>query len=280
MTTSRKFLMRRTLALLLGIWLLLTSPCTSGAAATPPLPGNKASLQVLTGLDRRYNLSFLWFDRLAVGRLSFSRDPSAPNRYRAVLAARTLGVAAWLTSERVQRYETLMEMTTQGRLMPLEYSSMIHKKKGGTVSEHAKLYTFDVATKTILLTRSKDGKRGIEKPVKLLCDHCPVDFLTAGFNFILGADGPLREGERKEIFTFTDKGESTIVIEVLRAESWPQTPFFSKGSGTLLKITLPPEILETGGGAVYAFLDKKALPQRVLVENVLGLGDVRGELQP
>lgn len=274
---SRKLFSHRNLALLLVTWLLLTSPC---ASAAPSLPENKASLQVLTGLDRHYNLSFLWFDRLAVGQLSFSRDPSAPNRYRAVLSAKTLGVAAWLTSERVQRYETLMEMTPQGRLRPLKYSSMIHKKKSGTVTEHAKLYTFDATTNTIMLTRSKDGKRGIEKPVKLLCDHCPVDFLTAGFNFILGADGPLQVGERKEIFTFTDKGESTIVIEVLSPKFWPETPFFSKGSGTLLKITLPPEILETGGGAVYAFLDKKALPQRVIVENVLGLGDVRGEYRP
>ena len=85
---------------------------------------------------------------------------------------------------------------------------------------------------------------------------------------------------RKEIVTFTEKGERKIGIVVLKTEEWPQTSFFRKGSGTLLKITLPTEILVTGGGAVYALLDEKLLPQRVIIENVLGMGNVRGELRP
>ena len=266
--------------LLLSTGLFFSSPCAHGAVESPPLPANKVTLKVLTGLDRHYNLSFLWFDRLALGQLSFSKDPSAPNRYRAILDAKTLGVAAWLTGDRVQHYETLMEMTPQGRLVPIEYSAVIYKKKEGVVIDHVKLYTFDAATRTIMLTRSKDGKKRVKEPVKVLGKRFPVDFLTAGFNFILGVDGPLRAGERKEIVTFTDEGERKIGIEVLRAEHWPKDPFFDKQKGTLLKITLPPEILDTGGGAIYALLDEKVLPQRVFVENVLGLGDVRGELRP
>jgi hypothetical protein len=265
---------------LLGTWLLLSSPSPLGAAVPPPVPANKATLPVLTGLDRHYNLSFLWFDRLALGELSFSKDPSGPNRYRALLDAKTLGVAAWLTGDRVQHYETLMEMTPQGRLVPLEYRAMILKKKEGSVIEHAKIYTFDPATRTIFLTRSKAGKQGAKQPLKVLGERFPVDFLTAGFNFISGVDGPICAGERKEIVTFTDKGEQAIIIEVLRDGAWPMTSFFKKGSGTLLKITLPTEILDTGGGSVYALLDEKLLPQRVFIENVLGLGDVRGELRP
>ena len=270
---------RRSLFLLLCSWLLLSSPGPLGAAESRPVPANKATLPVLTGLDRHYNLSFLWFDRLALGQLSFTKDPSGPNRYRALLDAKTLGVAAWLTGDRVQHYETLMEMTPQGRLVPLEYRVMILKKKEGAVIEHAKRYTFDPATRTIFLTRSKAGKIGDKQPLKVLGERFPVDFLTAGFNFISGADGPLRAGERKEIVTFTDKGEQEIIIEVLRDDAWPMTSFFKKGSGTLLKITLPPEILDTGGGSVYALLDEKVLPQRVIIENVLGIGDVRGVLR-
>ena len=172
-----------------------------------------------------------------------------------------------------------MEMTSQGRLVPLEYRALIHKKKGDVMIEHAKIYTFDPATRTIFLTRSKDGKAGVKQSIKVLGERFPVDFLTAGFNFISGADGPIRAGEHKEIVTFTDKGEQEIVIEVLSPDAWPKTTFFGKRSGTLLKVTLPTEILDTSGGAVYALLDEKFLPQRVIVENVLGIGEVRGELR-
>lgn len=267
--------------LLLGAWLLLLAPAALEAATFPPVPAtNKANLQVLTGLDRHYNLSFLWFDRLAVGQLSFNRDPSGPNRYLALLDAKTLGVAAWLTGDRVQHYETLMEMNPQGRLVPLEYRVLIHKKKEGKVIEHAKLYTFDSTTRTIWLTRSKDGKKKAAEPINIPGTVFPVDFLTAGFNFILGVDGPLRAGERKEIVTFTDKGEQEIVIEVLSPKAWPRTDFFGTGNGTMLKVILPAEVLDTSGGAVYALLDEKVLPQRVIIENVLGLGEVRGKLRP
>lgn len=262
---------------LLVFWILLSSPCVFAASSSPTeLTGG---LQSLVGLERYYNLSFLWFENLAAGRLSFTKDPTAPNRYRALLEAKTLGVAAWLTGDRVQHYETLMELTPQGRLVPLEYQSMINKKKGGVTVKQSKFYTFDAATRTITMRRNSAEKGGKEKPIKVHGDRFPVDFLTAGFNFILGVDGPLHSGDRKEILTLTHEGEQKIVIEVLSAESWPNTPFFNKGSGTLLKITLPPEILDTGGGAVYALLDKQLLPLRVTVENVLGLGDVRGELR-
>lgn len=269
----------RKLPLLLGIWFLLASPCALAATNSPPVSASKAASQVLTGFDRHYNISFLWFDRLAAGQLSLARDSSAPNRFRAFLDAKTLGIAGWLTGDRMQHYETLMEMTPQGRLVPLEYRVKVLKKKGGKVIEYVKHYTFDSRTRTIKMTRSRDGKRGVEKPVKILGNRYPVDFLTAGFNYILGADGPLQAGERKDIFAFTDEGERKIVIEVLRAEEWPKISLFGKGKGTLLKIILPPEILDTDGGAVYALLDEKLLPQQVIVENVLGMGNVIGELR-
>jgi hypothetical protein len=277
---DKKLFYHFSLYLLLGTWFFLSNPSSLAAAESVPVTANKATLEVLTDLDRHYSLSFLWFNHLASGQLSFSPDPSAPNRYRALLDARTLGVAAWLTGDRMQRYESLMEMTPQGRLQTLEYKSMIHKNKGGKVVEQSKAYTFNAATRTIMMTRSKAGKQGKGEPIKVLSERFPVDFLTAGFNFILGADGPIRAGERKEIVTFDDKKEQKIVIEVLSPDAWPKTSFFPKGSGTLLKIILPTDILDTSDGAVYALLDEKFLPSRVIVKNVLGLGDVRCELRP
>lgn len=254
------------------LFFLPPPPCKAN-----PHPGaESSSLQKLSGIDRHYSLSFLWFDRLAVGQLTFTRDPLLPTRYRALLEAKTLGVASWLTGERSQHYETLMEMTGQGRLQPLEYRSIIKRKKGSRVVEQTKLYTFDAAKRTLMVTRGKDGKFGPNEPFKIAGNEYPVDFLTAGFNFISGADGPLRPGVRKEIVTFTSDSMRKIIIEVLRDDQWPETAFFTKGSGMLIKVILPTEILDTSGGAVYALLDEKFLPKRVIVENVLGMGEVKG----
>lgn len=252
---------------------------TTPTAFSAPSPDPTTGIKKLVGSERRYNLSFLWFDHLASGELSFIQDPSHPKRYRALLEAKTLGVAAWLTGDRIQRYETIMEITPQGRLQPLEYKSRIYKKKGGAVTEQSKFYTFDLLKQTITLIRSKDHKKGIEEPVKTKGRDLPIDFLTAGFNFISGVYGPIQVGERKTISTFTHKGEQEIVIEALRPNDWPTTPFFKSGRGTLVRVTLPTEILDTDGGSIYALLDDQFLPQRVIVENVLGLGEVRGELQ-
>lgn len=270
------FLLRSLIVLFLGTILFQLVHVSPSFADLKALSGGER----LQGLDRHYNLSFLWFDRLASGELSFTADPASPKRFRAILEAKTLGVAAWLTGDRIQRYETLLELTPEGKFQPLHYSALMHKKKGNKVIEQIKLYTFDSATRTIMMTRNKGGKAGVERPVKILGDLFPVDFLTAGFNFISGAEGPITAGTIKEIVTFTDEGERKIIIEVLTAEQWPKNSFLKKEGGTLLKITLPPEILDTSGGAVYALLDGKLLPDQVIVENVLGMGTVRGELRP
>lgn len=230
--------------------------------------------------ERHYDLSFLWFDNLASGELSLSPDPLSPNQYRAFLQGKTLGVAAWLTGDRVQSYETLMSVSPLGRLNPLEYRSIIDKKKGSEEISQTKLFTFNPFKRVISMTRTKKGKQDKSSLFKCNNPCFPVDFLTAGFNFIFEFDGPITPGTYHEIVTFTDDKEETIFIEVLRQKDWPKSDFFKKEKGTMLKVTLPKEILDTGGGSVYALLDTENLPKKVIIENVLGLGDVRGVLRP
>ncbi|HEY7745923.1 MAG TPA: hypothetical protein VIA07_06260, partial [Desulfuromonadales bacterium] len=69
----------------------------------PVLQERPLSLAALVGESLVYDISFLWFERLAEGRLSFAAG-ERPGTYRAILEAKTLGVAAWLTGDRVPRY--------------------------------------------------------------------------------------------------------------------------------------------------------------------------------
>lgn len=257
------------------------APVVAAKAAVPPREGVAApcpaALTSFVGLSRNYDLSFLWFDRLADGHLSFAPD-LLPGRYRAILEAKTRGVAASLTGDRVQRYETLMEWSPQGRLVPIEHTSNIVKNKQGKKIAQAKLYTFDKSGK-IEMFRIKDGKRSAGRILPIRSNCLPVDFLTAFFNFVIGVDGPLGEGERRELSTIGQRGEEKISVEILKLEQWPKLSIFKNRSGILLKVVLPPEVLDTGGGSVYALLSHDGRPERVIIENVLGIGDVRGMLR-
>ncbi len=49
--------------------------------------------------------------------------------------------------------------------------------------------------------------------------------------------------------------------------------------GTLLRVTVDPEVFNTGDTGLYAFLDANGRPSHGIVENVIGMGDVYGYLR-
>ncbi|PLX82863.1 MAG: hypothetical protein C0617_13415 [Desulfuromonas sp.] len=256
--------------------LLLAAPA---AAETQPaeIPQGPASLESLVGESLSYDIAFLWFDRLAKGRLSFSAAEE-PNTYRAVLEARTLGVAAWLTRDQVQRYVSLMELTPEGRLRPLVYESHVIKKKKKKRIDRVKKYTFDYEGQEIGYQQFRKGKLAKEKTFPLPDDKDVQYILTAFFNFRIGVYGPVEAGGRYVIPTMRRQEVSEIVIEMLRPELWRDHRFFPRG-GLLGQVTVDPEVFDTGGGSVFVWFDAKGRPARGIVENIIGLGDVRGKLR-
>jgi hypothetical protein len=58
----------------------------------------------------------------------------------------------------------------------------------------------------------------------------------------------------------------------------PEDPFFPR-HGLLGRAVLDDEILDTRSGTVYVWFDDLGRPQRGIVENVIGLGNVRGKLR-
>lgn len=224
-----------------------------------------------------YDIAFLWFDRLAAGQLRFEAT-AVPGQFRATLEARTLGVAGWLTSDRVQNYTTLMESVPGGGFRPLSHDSHVVKGKGAKRVSRDTSYIFDYRHKVVHLERKNEGR--VLSVEKLPMDDgiVPNDFLTAFFNFRLGVFGELHEGKRFTIPTMTRKGRSDILVEILPAGERPAKVLFPPG-GMLARAVLDPEILDTGGGSVYAWFDGHGRPARAVVENILGMGDVRGTLR-
>ena len=141
---------------------LLILGCVLLFAALAPRPAVADALRALTvqelvaGPEVVYDIAFLWFDQLAEGRASCGVG-ERPGTYRATLEAKTLGVAAWLTQDRIQRYTSLMELGSDGRLHSLRHESLIIKGAKNNRREKSKRYTFDHQRREVRYQATADG---------------------------------------------------------------------------------------------------------------------------
>jgi len=240
--------------------------------------GEVVTLQDLVGENQHYGIDFLVFQNLAEGGLSFAAEVT-PGRYCAKLEARTLGVAAWLTGDRTQRYVSVMESTEDGSLRSVSYESSVLKRKNGEWTHRGKRYRFDYRSGKVYYDRCHDGPFEQAKEYPLPSGVVPVDILTGFYNLRLGVYGELTPGTRLQIPTFTSQGVGAIDVEVLTDIERQDLAFFPAG-GTLLRVRVDPEVFNTGDASLYAFFDATGHPSCGIVEDIIGMGDVYGYLQP
>lgn len=271
--------MLRRLLLLLT---LLSLPVAPGAeeitADRPVLEARVLSFDELVGREFSYDISFLWFDHLAKGRFSLLPGEQ-PGTYRAVLEARTLGVAAWLTQDRVQSYVALMERQQDGQLRSLRYESRIIRRRDKKLIERSKRFTFDHVRREVRIEKLADGKQVWEEVRPMAAESTPNDILTAFFNFRAGYFGPLEAGRHYLVPTFNRQGAGNIEIDLLSSKERGALDFFP-ASGLVARLKVDPEIFDSEDGGIYVWLDDQLRPARGVVQNVIGLGDVRGSLRP
>lgn len=259
------------LTVLLGIFEVVPAGAESGTL--DPIP-----LAELVGEHRRYGLDFLFFSRLAEGELRLEATPE-PGVLEAQLIGRTLGVAAWLTGDRTQRYVSRMQQMPDGSLRSLVHESQIIKRKAGKWRHSGKRYTFDYAAGTVTRQRMKDARFQPGKVYQLASDGLPpVDMLTAFFNLRAGVYGPLEPGSQVRIPTFTKQENTEILVNVLTAAERGRYPDFPV-LGTLLLVHIDPEVFETGSGNLLVWFSPTGVPAMGVVEDVIGMGDVRGYLE-
>jgi hypothetical protein len=247
----------------------------SKMSADEAMPLESGPLGIFLQRELAYDISFVWFERLAEARLRFL--PAAqPDTFRAVLEAHTLGVAAWLTKDREQRYESIMTRDAAGQFHSQSYSSAIYKGRGSERSGRTKTYRYDFAQKLVHISVDRGGVVTTGEPLEMAAGPEPSDMLTTFINFMVGNFGELRPGETLVVPTYTPKGFSNIEVTVLfpeqHLEGFPR-------NGTMCRVRVDQEVFDTGGGYVYAWFDDEMLPVIGMVEKVLGMGNVRGVLR-
>ncbi|RME41473.1 MAG: hypothetical protein D6794_00565, partial [Deltaproteobacteria bacterium] len=153
--------------------------------------------------------------------------------------------------------------------------STIFKKRGKKRYGRTKTFYYDHAKRQVRVTVKRDGVVTEGEPLPMTGEAEPVDVLTAFFNFRAGFYGPLEEGRHIVVPTFSRKGPSDIVIDILPPQQRPKK-YRSLRNVLFCRVQLDQEVFNTGGGDVWVWLDKQGMPLGGVVENVLGLGDVRG----
>lgn len=266
--------MRKKIFVLLFAWLLAVCvllPASVIASISPSHP-----IETLVGEQLTYDVSFLWFDQLAEGSITLQHG-EVPGTYLAVMEARTLGVANFITRHRVERHQTLMEVGPNGLLRPLQHSSHTFKGKGKSLKEKRKSYAFDYESGQVVYKRIKNNQITSNRVLPLKTDGPVYDILSAFYNLRLEAFGALDQ-QAIHMPTFHRKKMQEIVVEPVIDLSEGDKKFFAT-EGTLCKILVDPSVFKTEGSELYVCFDQNNRLVRGIIKNVIGLGDVKGVLR-
>ena len=254
---------------IISFLLVLAVPVASFSQEIPP-PEHK--IQSLVGESLQYYVSFLWFDRLAEGSIKLSPGEK-PGTFLVIMEAKTIGMAAFFTNERVAQYQTLMEIGSTGLLQPLWHSKHTIRGKKGSRREKISKYTFDYAAGQVRYQKIKNGKIYKDESYTIEKNKPLLDIMSSLYNLRLGFYGAVGE-ETILIPTFHRKGTQDIVIEALLKMSRKDKKFFV-GDTTTCRILVDPSVFGTEGRDTLASFDSDMRPHKVIIKNVIGMGDLR-----
>lgn len=256
--------------------LLLLLPGFSSLAFSQQLSPVDHPIQALVGESLQYDISFLWFDSLAEGSIQLFAGEDA-GTFLVVMEAKTLGVAAFFTQDRIEKYQTLMKLSSSGLLQPLWHSSHTIRGKGASRSEKITRNTFDYVAGQVRYQKIKNDKVSTDEWYAMDKDRPLFDILSALYNLRLGFYGNPRQ-DTILIPTFHRKGTQDIVVEPLPDLKNMDKKFFANDA-VQCRILVDPSVFGTKGRDILASFDDKMRPHKGIIKNVIGLGDVRGELR-
>lgn len=256
--------------------LMVGSVVPAAASASEVTRERRVALETLVGEQLVYDVSFLWFDRLAEGTIRLSRG-EIPGTYLAELKARTRGFAAFVTNNRVEKLQTLMEFGPDGLLRPLRHSTHSLKGEGKDLREKETSYAFDYQASRVKYQKIKDHVINADELIELQGDTSVYDVLSAFYNLRIGAFGPLSK-EGVSLATLHRTKVEEIAVLPATPESSKDKRFFASDA-LLCEVLVDPEIFKTNGRTLLVSFDEHFQPQKAVVKNVIGLGDVKGVLR-
>jgi len=230
-------------------------------------------VDIFTDYDFDYDLGFLWLDKVAVANFKL-QESNTPDVYIASLSAKTVGLAAKLTGNRQQRYVSMMQLMPDGSFRSMRHTSQ--KFKNGI--DRTKVYLFNYDKREVTYQYFKNNKHISEEVIEIEGGGTPGDILTIFFNLVAGAYGPLEVGAHYEVSAFDRDGLGTIQIDFLPSAQRPKKHFFAEEL-LMCKVVVDQEVFDTKDGVIYIGYNEKRRPDRGVVTDIIGMGDVRGVMK-
>ena len=226
-----------------------------------------------------YDISFLFFRNAAEGSLTLRYLPEL-DLYEGVLRAKTKGLTGLLSLARKDSYRSLMRLSNDGnRLIPVRFSKQVSTWGYKTSSTTHMDYNLGVMWWDSTEETGGENTREIKShpiPEGVVYE----DFISAFFNLRRGVYGPIEPGRRytlpalptRQAFKKGGKKLQTFSVHVGR----------SKADGvarTLVSINVPKDLFGQRVGDIRFLLEENLVPSRILIENVLLFGDMKGRLR-
>ncbi len=239
--------------------------------------GERDIASIFQGEELRYQISFLWFNRAATGRLFFKKE-KGNGGYNAILEGKTLGIIGWLTRYRQDTYSSSMELIDGGRRLRslrLEEDIVIGNKA------RKKITLFDYRKGTLIKRRMNRRGVFIQTEEKIPEGVIYDDFVTAFYNFRRGVYGEIQRGKRYRVRTLPKAGISTIDVEIATEEKerlMRQRGGDKRRREYYVTVFLDRNITRSRTGRVEGWVSKNLVPIEGTIEDVVLFGDVHGVL--
>jgi hypothetical protein len=269
---------------------LLPSILVAGALASVPaaaLPAPSDVVAQFSGERLEYDVSFLFWGRAAVGRISLGPEPAGPGpdglggagsgRYLAQLAAETKGFVGWAQRRR-HVYTSILVPCDGGarwcsRVFVKDLTERGRREVTTTFINHAR------GVMTWLIRRGEDeaideiGREPIPRGARY------DDMLAALFNFRAGAYGPIEKGRGYDLDMMPVGGVRRFTLRILAGgeEEAARRRLDLGPGGVVIALRLPRAIFDAEGEVLVWFSEDR-VPLSATVQNYIGLGDVTGRI--
>ena len=228
--------------------------------------------------DFRYNVKFLWFNNMAEARLFFKKGKN-PHEYKAVLEGRTKGFIGWLTSHRMHRYASTMELIDTPNGPHLRSSRFLREVIKGEEKEET-AYILDYKERQVTVRHSKKGMDDEVNRYDMPGDNIYEDLLSAYFNFKSGVFGNIKKGAVFEINTISKKQVLKVKVTVVddNTRVMNELTEINDKASFIIKLELDRELFGQKNGIVWAWTDMNIIPLTGRIVDVIGFGDVWGTI--
>lgn len=219
-------------------------------------------------LSATYEVSFGILQTMGIAQTQFEQNDD--QTYRIYVSAKTIGMAKFLSNNRVEIYES-RGIIKDGRLVPLVFI----KTRQTNSNKMVKTYTFDHDKKEVWF-QTVEGKNATACSEKEKNDYyAQDDFLSLFFNL-------KHYTKQQKKYTFYaiggNKKDGRIDAQYPKDEALSEIKkSLEMDEGTFLKVTLNDRIFASRNGELLINLDSEGLCEKAVLEDVLLFGDIVGK---